>query len=315
MERKKKKAERSLNVVKQNDLVQKARYRLDLVQQKTIMYLISKINSVKDVEFQEISVDIKDLCEIMGIQYSGKNLKDFKDAIQKLSDKSIWVDTGSQIRLMRWLQRVDINKGDTSVTVRFDELMAPFLLQIRERFVQYKLVNVLPMKSQYSLRLYEILKSHETQGKWEVSLEELKKVLFIEDGLYEDYRIFRRKVLDSAVMEICNFTDLVVAYEPKRKNRKIYSLMFEMCNIENEQYSEGARRHINRDIVLDNLDAEVSSPQKMPTVDDIRKMRERKRAEKEREFLSKKFRRAKKTIDYFEDPVVMPGQTSLDDLF
>ena len=315
MERKKKKAERSLNVVKQNDLVQKARYRLDLVQQKTIMYLISKINSVKDVEFQEISVDIKALCEIMGIQYSGKNLKDFKDAIQKLSDKSIWVDTGSQIRLMRWLQRVDINKGDTSVTVRFDELMAPFLLQIRERFVQYKLVNVLPMKSQYSLRLYEILKSHETQGKWEVSLEELKKVLFIEDGLYEDYRIFRRKVLDSAVMEICNFTDLVVAYEPKRKNRKIYSLMFEMCNIENEQYSEGARRHINRDIILDNLDAEVSSPQKMPTVDDIRKMRERKRAEIEREFLSKKFRRAKKTIDNSEDPVVMPGQTSLDDLF
>ena len=91
--------------------------------------------------------------------------------------------------------------------------------------------------------------------------------------------------------------------------------MFEMCNIQDEQYSEGARRHINREIVLDNLDAEVSPPRKMATVNDIRKMRERKRAEKEREFLSKKFRRAKKTIEYSEDPVVMPGQTSLDDLF
>ena len=315
MERKKIKAERSLNVVKQNDLVQKARYKLDLVQQKTIMYLISKIDSMKDIEFQDITVDIKYLCEIMGIQYNGKNLKDFKDAIQKLSDKSIWVDTGPKLILMRWLQRVIIDKGTTTVTVKFDELMAPHLLQIQERFVQYQLVNVLPMKSQYSLRLYEIIKSHEAQGKWEVSIDELKKVLFIEDGLYEDYRIFRRKVLDSAVMEICNFTDLVVAYEPKRKDRKIYSLVFEMCNIQDEQYSEGARRHINREIVLDNLDAEVSPPRKMPTVNDIRKMRERKRAEKEREFLAKKFRRAKKTIEYSEDPVVMPGQTSLDDLF
>src|ERR1035437_391887 len=121
MERKKIKAARSLTVVKQNDIVQKARYRLDLVQQTAIMYLISKINSMKDVEFQEIEIDIKDLCEIMGVKYNGKNLKDFKDNIQKLSDKSIWVDTGDKIRLMRWLQRVDIDKGTTTVTVKFDE--------------------------------------------------------------------------------------------------------------------------------------------------------------------------------------------------
>ena len=171
MEIKKVKAARSLNVVKKNDIVQKARYGLDLVQQKTIMYLISKIDSMKDVEFQEVDVDIKDLCEIMGITYNGKNLKDFKDAIQKLSDESMWVDTGNKLRLMRWLQRVDIDKGSTMVTVKFDELMAPYLLQIKDCFVEYRLENVLPMKSQYSLRLYELLKSHNGQAKWEISLD------------------------------------------------------------------------------------------------------------------------------------------------
>ena len=127
MERKKIKAERSLSVVRQNDIVQKARYKLDLVQQKTLMYLISKINSMKDVEFQEIDVDLKDLCEIMGIAYNGRSLKDFQDAIQKMADKSLWVDTGPQLILMRWLQRVIIDKGSTTVTVKFDELMAPYL--------------------------------------------------------------------------------------------------------------------------------------------------------------------------------------------
>lgn len=312
MERKKIKAERSLNVVKQNDLVQKARYKLDLVQQKTIMYLISKIDSMKDIEFQDITVDIKDLCEIMGIQYSGKNLKDFKDNIQKLSDKSIWVDTGNKIRLMRWLQRVDIDKGTTAVTVKFDELMAPFLLQIQERFVQYKLVNVLPMKSQYSLRLYEVIKSHEAQGKWEVSIEDLKKVLFIEDGLYEDYRIFRRKVLDSAVIEICNFTDLVVAYQPKRKDRKIYSLAFEMCAP--DSYTEHSRRSINQSTVLDGMPAEVVSPKKMPTVAEIRAIREKQRKAKELAELAKKYNRAKKPIDYSEEVSFMPSQTTIEEL-
>lgn len=312
MERKKIKAERSLNVVKQNDLVQKARYKLDLVQQKTIMYLISKIDSMKDIEFQDITVDIKDLCEIMGIQYSGKNLKDFKDNIQKLSDKSIWVDTGNKIRLMRWLQRVDIDKGTTTVTVKFDELMAPHLLQIQERFVQYKLINVLPMKSQYSLRLYEIIKSHEAQGKWEVSIDELKAVLFIEAGLYEDYRIFRRKVLDSAVLEICNFTDLVVAYEPKRKDRKIYSLTFEMCAP--DSYTEHSRRSINQSTALDGLPAEVVSLNKLPTVAGVRSIREKQRKAKELAELSRKYNRAKKPPEYSEEVTVMPSQTTIDDL-
>ena len=314
MEKRRIKKERSLSVVQQNDLVQKARYKLDLVQQKTIMYLISKIDSVKDVEFQDITVDIKDLCEIMGVKYNGRSLKEFQDVMQKLSDKSLWVDTGPQIRLMRWLQRVDIDKGSASVTVRFDELMEPFLLQIQERFVQYQLVNVLPMKSQYSLRMYELIKSHEAQGKWDVSLEELKKLLFLDPGTYERYDIFRRRILDAAIVEICNYTDLVVAFTPKRKDRKIVALSFEMCNIFEENYTEGARREINRSVILDNMPAEVVSLKKLPTVAGVRSMREKQRKAKELAELSRKYNRAKKLPEYSEEVTVMPSQTTIDDL-
>ena len=314
MERKKVKAARSLNVVKKNDIVQKARYGLDLVQQKTIMYLISKINSMKDVEFQEITVDIKDLCEIMGITYNGRSLKDFQDAIQKLSDKSLWVDTGDKIRLMRWLQRVDIDKGSTVVTVKFDELMAPYLLQIQERFVQYKLINVLPMKSQYSLRLYELIKSHEAQGKWVVSLLDLRGLLLIPEEQYTDWRNFSQRVLNMAILEVCNFTDLVVAYEPKRKDRKIYSLAFEMCNIDEANHTEGVRREINQKIVLDNLPTKVVPPRKMPTVKDIRALREKQRKAAELDKMIKKHQRAKSAGGASMQDDYMPGQTAIEEL-
>jgi len=315
MERKKIKAERSLSVVRQNDIVQKARYKLDLVQQKTLMYLISKINSMKDVEFQEIDVDLKDLCEIMGIAYNGRSLKDFQDAIQKMADKSLWVDTGPQIRLMRWLQRVDIDKGSTTVTVKFDELMAPYLLQIQNRFVQYKLVNVLPMKSQYSLRLYEIIKSHEAQGKWTVILDDLRKDLFVENiPTYADYRDFKKRILDPAIIEICNFTDLMVSFEPKRKDRKIYSLTFEMCNIDEANHTEGARREINQKTVLDNMPAEVVPPRKMPTAKDIRALREKQRKAAELDKMIKKLQRAKSAGGASMQDDYIPGQTAIEEL-
>jgi len=314
LEKKKIKRERSLNVVKRNEIVQKARYKLDLVQQKTIMYLISKIDSMKDVEFQEISVTIKDLCEIMGINYNGKNVKDLKNALQKLSDKSMWVELGDKddsITLMRWLDRVTIKRGTGIVTVRFDELMAPYLLKIHDRFVEYQLVNVLPMKSQYSLRLYELIKSHEAQGKWEVSLDELKKLLLIEPNTYERYDIFRRRILDNAIVEICNFTDLMVAFTPKRRERKIAIITFEMCSP--DSYTEHSRRKINQSIVLDNMPAEVVSPKKLPTVAAIRDIRVRQQKAKEHEELEKKYMRAKKPIDFSEEVSFMPGQTSIED--
>ena len=315
MEKRKVKKERSMSVVKLNDIVQKARYKLDLVQQKTIMYLISKIDSMKDVEFQDITVDIKDLCEIMGIKYNGKNVKDLKDALQKLSDKSMWVELGDKddtITLMRWLDRVSIKRGLGTVTVRFDELMAPYLLQIQERFVQYQLVNVLPMKSQYSLRLYEIIKSHEDQGKWEVSLDELRRLLFIELTQYEDWRDFKKRILDAAIVEISNFTDLMLAFTPKRRNRKIVALTFEMCAP--DSYTEFSRRQINQDTILDNLPADVVSPKRMPTVAEIRSIREKQKAAKELAELDKKYNRAKKPIDYSDEVSFMPSQTTIEDL-
>ena len=314
MERKKVKAARSLNVVKKNDIVQRARYGLDMVQQKTIMYLISKINSMKDVEFQEITVDIKDLCEIMGITYNGRSLKDFQDAIQKLSDKSLWVDTGTQLILMRWLQRVIIDKGSTVVTVKFDELMAPYLLKIKDCFVEYRLENVLPMKSQYSLRLYELLKSHNGQVKWEVPLEELKAQLFIENApAYDRYDLFRQRVIDPAILEVCNYTDLLVAYEPNRKDRKIVSLTFYTCDCRVSR-KEHTRREINRTTALDNLPAEIVPPRKMPTVKEIQEEREKQRKAAELDKMIKKHQRAKNAGGASMQDDYMPGQTTLDEL-
>lgn len=318
MEKRKINEERSLSVVKKNDIVQKARYRLDLIQQKTIMYLISKINSIKDSELPEVTVDIKDLCEIMGIdKRQGKNIAAIKNALQKLADKSMWVEMGDiddTLVLMRWLSEVEIKRGRGTVTVQFDGKMAPYLLKIEKCFVEYRLINVLPMKSQYSLRLYELIKSHNGQGKWTVTLDDLRKDLFVENILtYADYRDFKKRILDTAIMEICNFTDLLVAYEVKRRDRKIYSITFEMCECR-ESRTEYARRENNRTTVLDNLPAEIVPPRKMPTVKEIREERQKQQKAAELKKLENKYNRAKKPIDYSEPAPTMPGQTTIEDL-
>ena len=117
-----------------------------------------------------------------------------------------------------------------------------------------------------------------------------------------------------AILEVCNFTDLVVAYEPKRNDRKIYSLAFEMCNIDEANHTEGVRREINQKIVLDNLPTKVVPPRKMPTVKDIRALREKQRKAAELDKIIKKHQRAKSAGGASMQDDYMPGQTAIEEL-
>ena len=66
--------------------------------------------------------------------------------------------------------------------------------------------------------------------------------------------------------------------------------------------------------MLDNLPAEVASPKRLPTVKEIRIIREKQKVAKELAELEKKYNRAKKPIDYSEEVPFMPSQATIDDL-
>jgi hypothetical protein len=81
-----------------------------------------------------------------------------------------------------------------------------------------------------------------------------------------------------------------------------------------DSYTEFSRRQINQDTILDNLPADVVSPKRMPTVAEIRSIREKQKKSQELAELEKKYNRAKKPIDYSDEVSFMPSQTTIEDL-
>jgi len=215
---------RGYKVVKSNDLIQKARFDLSIQEQKIILYLISKIKP-EDNEFTTIEFNVKEFCAVCGINSSGKNYNDIKDAIKALADKSIWVtiDIGKQA-IMRWIDKsiIDINTG--TMQIKFDDLLKPYLLHVKKNFTQYELYNILAMKSQYSIRLYEILRSYEYKHIIEFRIDDLKDMLAA--TTYERYQDFRRYVIDTAIKEIVDLSDINVEHESIREGRRYTKILF-----------------------------------------------------------------------------------------
>lgn len=222
---------REYKVVKGNELVQKSRFSLSLQEQKTISFICSMIKPAQvPGSFQlEYEFNIRDYCKICGIDYdNGKNYAEIKSTLKRLRDRSMWLelDDGSET-LVGWLAKVTTNKRSGIAKIRLDEDLVPYLFALKQNFTQYELYNVLGMKSAFSIRLYEILKSYSFQKVKTFELDELKKLLSVDAvKSYERFPDFRRFVLEPAEKEINELTDLKFSYEPIKKGRKVIKITF-----------------------------------------------------------------------------------------
>lgn len=214
-------------VVKSNDVIQKNRYSLNTVEQKIVIYLISKIKP-DDKELAWYDFEVREFCKVCGIDYdNGKNYQDIKKVIENLHAKHFWVemDDGGE-SLCSWVNKARIYKGSGKIRIRLDEDLQQYLLGLSANFTQYQLLSILPMKSQYSARIYELLKSYAWIGGQTFDIDDLKRRLMCEN--YINFKDFKRRVLDIAVKEINDFTDIEVSWEPMKKGKKVIAVRFDI---------------------------------------------------------------------------------------
>lgn len=217
-------------VVKGNELIQKSRFELSLTEQKTIAFICSMIKKANSIPYQlDYEFNIRDYCKVCGIDYdNGKNYVTIKATLKSLRDRSMWLtlENGSET-LVGWLSKVTTNKQSGIVHIRLDEDLAPYLFDLGQKFTQYQLYNILAMKSAFSVRMYELLKSYAYQKNKTFDLDELKRLLEVENvKSYVRFPDFRRKVLEKAQEEINELTDLNISYEPITKGRKVIKIKF-----------------------------------------------------------------------------------------
>lgn len=196
---------RGYKVVKGNEIIQKARYELSLAEIKAFSFIVSKIKPTDQV-FTEYSFTINEYCKVLGIeQNNGKNMKNIRESLKSLVDKSFFLtlEDGTETTVS-WINKVWIEKGKGKVRVRLDDDLQKYVTGLYDNFTQYELICTLPMRSTYSIRIYELLKSYAYKKQHTFNIDAMKKQLCCEH--YKRFQDFRRKVIEVAVREINEYT-------------------------------------------------------------------------------------------------------------
>ena len=211
-------------VVKGNELIQQKRYNLTATQQKFLAYVISKIKP-DDTIATLYEIRVEDFCAMTGIDKT-YFYDEFIKMIDRFDEQSFWVDTEDELYKFRWFNDTRYIKGAGKVNLYISKALKDYLFELQSNFTQYELYNVMALHSKYAIRLFELFKSYEYQHYKTFVTEDLKHLLYAEN--YKNFKDFRLRVLEPAITEINEYTELNVSYEPVFKGRKVIEIAFKI---------------------------------------------------------------------------------------
>lgn len=234
-------------VSKSNELIN-TRYNLNLQEQKLILTLASMVQP-DDSEFKSYNFKVQEFMDLLEIK-DKSTYKNLDKVIKSLMEKTFVIkkESGEYIRLA-WLSSAKYFKGN--VTLEFSSNLKPYLLMLKENYTSYKLENILKLKSCYSVRLFEILKSNLYKKILIIDIETLKYLLQADKKTYNLYGKFKEKILLKAQIELKEKTDICFEFEEIKTGRKVTSLKFVIKS--NKENKKLLADNLS-DISVDNLE-------------------------------------------------------------
>ncbi len=236
----KNKEDKSLYVVSSNDLV-RAKYSYTLWEKRVFLYMVSQLKR-DQTEFPMMRIAVRDLMRFYGTFGKGE-YSVIRSVPENIIKKPFYIPYITPEGEKRWLFMNVISAGtqpdaaekreESYIELQFNPVLAPHLMDLRERFTRYNIRNISELQSVYSIRMFEFIKENEfKKDGFEVSVDDLKEMLFMKaqdnDGaeVYQLYGDFKKRVLMKAQEDLNTHCDTTFIFEERKEGRRVKKIFF-----------------------------------------------------------------------------------------
>lgn len=260
-------------VFKSNNLIE-SNYSLTVNEQRLIYMGVKKLKPIfikanvkpsdlttygNTQKFGNLKISLHEFREEFGLK--GNYLyEQLKSASEELFNREFmyYINEFDYVK-KRWVitSRYNSNENYVSLTFHPDLILDLLIFKSRYSKLQYDVVKYL--NTNYSLRLYEILRSSAHKKNRKMSILEIKEKLGIGVDKYKVYTKFKNDVIDKSLKLINKWSDINVTYTPIKAGRTTESLKFNisikknaklkyMCDIPDDEHIENLIRIIGHRI-------------------------------------------------------------------
>jgi plasmid replication initiation protein len=219
-------------VVKDNVLIN-ASYNLEVTEQRLILLSIIRARETG----QGITADSR--LQIHASDYANRfdvtkeaAYDALKNAVNNLFERKFsykeYTDNNKEIVVKsRWVSQIAYIEDSAVLEVIFAPAVVPFITRLEKHFTSYQMKQVAQVTSKYGIRLYELLIQWREIGKTPVlEINDFRFKLGIEDTEYKNMSDLKRRVIDPAIKQINEFTDIKAEYLQHKSGRTITGFEF-----------------------------------------------------------------------------------------
>ena len=220
-------------VTKHNKLIS-ASYSLGVPEQRIIFLAIVAARA------QDKLIDARGVLQIHASSYQEQfkvekhsAYKALKSATRGLFDAYFEYDdiheqTGKPAHyIVNWVQKIVYIDTAGMIELQFTDDVIPLITRLSEQYTEYDLKQVSELQSEYAIRLYELMMQWQSVGKTnEIAIDDLRKKLGVKPEQYNAMNNFKARVLDHAVKQINEHTDITVKYEQHKTGKTITAVSF-----------------------------------------------------------------------------------------
>ncbi|MCU4342583.1 replication initiation protein RepM [Acinetobacter pittii] len=219
-------------IVKDNALIN-ASYNLDLVEQRLILLAIVEAReSGKGINANDpLTIHAESYINQFGVHRNTayQALKDACDDLfarqfsyQSLSEKGNVINHKS-----RWVSEVAYVDNEAVVRLIFSPAIVPLITRLEEQFTKYEIQQISNLSSAYAVRLYEILIAWRSTGQTPlIDIHDFRNKIGVLDTEYKRMYDFKKYVLDIALKQVNQHTDITVKVEQHKTGRSITGFSF-----------------------------------------------------------------------------------------
>ena len=219
-------------IVKDNALMN-ASYNLSLVEQRLILLaIIEARESGKGINANNpLIVHAETYINQFGV-HRNTAYQALKDACKDLFARQFSYqekNTRGNTRHVtsRWVSQVAYNDKEAAIDLIFSPIVVPLITKLEEQFTKYDIEQISDLSSAYAVRLYELLICWRSTGKTPViELDEFRKRIGVLDTEYKLMAQLKERVLNLAIQQINEHTDIIANYEQHKAGRVITGFSF-----------------------------------------------------------------------------------------
>lgn len=216
---------RTITIKKESDLTSVyTSGELTVIQKKSLngLIYITKEQLIENENRTSFKIDLSTLKELIG-DHSTNNIQ-LKDNIKALQKIIVEYNILQKNKEVTWgsfplLAGAEIKNGSVFFNFAFQVLN---LIKNPQMYVILDLKILKNLSSKHSITLYEICKDWINVSQMPIwNIETFKKAMDIDPTKYINFTDFRRFVLDKAVEEINDKTDIFLSYSLFHKNKRV----------------------------------------------------------------------------------------------